>query len=287
MKNKQQRFEAIKGLFSAALAARMKEQAFTELFLLESGRHLLDELGDKRSLDGCVSRFDEFLLECGAPRSLAPALALEICTLAKKEGVSLPVFLPVEKKEPQDICYVKNRFTEQVFPLLSGKPGIYYAESFEEACAMTAEGKRQGCLLPFMGEERLPLSGIARLLDEYDLKKHRRFVIDNGEQNTVYLLLCSEIRQNARADLMEWMAAASGNELSALARAAEKCGLACSLPTPLRGLSEPQAQSDTVFCRFTLKGQPEDLLLFSGVIRLCLADSTPTGLYDTVELLEE
>ena len=254
---------------------------------MESGRFLLDELKDRRTLDGCIDRFDEFLIECDAPRPLAPALALEICTLAKKEGVSLPVLLPLCKEVPRDICFVKNRFTEEALPLLSESLGIYYAEGFEEACAMTAEGKRQGCLLPFMGEDRLPLPGITRLIDEYDLKKHRRFVIDNGVQNTVYLLLCSEMRENKRADLMEWTAAISKTELAELSASAEKCGLACSLPTPLRGLPAPQGQSDTVFCRFTLKGRPEDLLLFSGVIRLCLPDSTPTGLYDTVELFEE
>ena len=128
-------------------------------------------------------------------------------------------------------------------PLFEEETALYYAESFEEACALVADGTRDGCLVPFMGEDRLPLSGIVRLIDEYDLKKCRRYLIDNGNQNTVYLLLCKEAHLLPDADTMELLVEGVREQIDRLLALSEDCRLKVSLPEPLQGLSSPASRS--------------------------------------------
>lgn len=287
MKNKSEKLKAFTALHCRCEAVQNKHRAYEALFILESARFLLSEMKERQELAHCVGVFDEFFIECEASLHLAPKIALAICRFAREEGIALPFLKEEFAAFPKDVCFVQSRFTEEVLPLLEEDTELYYAESFEEACIMTAEGKRSGCLLPYMGEDRLPLPGIARLIDEYDLKKCRSYLIDNGNQNTLYLLLCGRVAHNNKAAFLELMASATKKQLSDLLVLAEECGLLASLPSPLGGMPTPTGGDETLFCRLTLKGDRENLLLFYGAVQLCLDDSAISGFYDAVELMEE
>ena len=287
MKNKLQKLKALAAQSQRITELLARKEAFEDLFLMESGRFLLGDMKEQRDADRCVGVFDEFFIECDLSHRLAPSLAFEICQNARAEGILLPFFTAPTAGRPLDICFVKNRFSEEALPLLEKETTLYYAESFEEACALTAEGRRDGCLLPFMGEDRLPLQGILRLIDEYDLKKHRSFLIDNGSQNTLYLLLTGRLYENPAAECLELLCEGSRKEIEGLLALCDPLGLKASLPAPLSGRSTPSASNETLFCRFTLEGRQDALLLFANSARLCLARSLVTGLYDRVELLEE
>ena len=281
---------ALRGLLEKSEQTLRRAEDFFRLFVLESAEHLLAQMCEKKQAEDCLTLFEEYLRECD-PRvfpkeTLSVQIALEICRLATERGINLPFFKTELLPPPADLCYVKSRFTETLIPLLEEEHAIYYAEDFEDACIKASEGTRQGCLLPYMGEDRLPLQGVARLIDEYDLKKCRYFHVDSGDQDCVYLLLSAHLRPEKDADHMEIMAASGRKMIEAVLALCEKQQLLSDLPAPLRGVHDPASRSDTHFCRFTLQGSREDLSLFYGVLRLCLPESTICGLYDRVELIE-
>ena len=281
---------ALRGLLEKSEQTLRRAEDFFNLFVLESAEHLLAQMCQKTKAEDCLTLFEEYLTACD-PRvfpkeTLSAEIALEICRLSTERGLNLPIFQMDTHPFPTDLCYVKNRFTESLLPLLEDEAAIYYAEDFEDACKRVKSGQRQACLLPFMGEDRLPLQGISRMIDEFDLKKCRLFHVDDGEQDTVYFLLSSALRPPEDADSLELMTASSREMIEAVLSLCERQGLLCSLPAPLRGSSDPAAKSDVHFCRFTLQGKREDLALFYGVLRLCLPESALCGLYDEAELIE-
>ncbi|MBP3321543.1 MAG: hypothetical protein J6M12_04245 [Clostridia bacterium] len=281
---------ALRGLLEKSEQTFSRANAFIDLFVLESAEHLLAKMREKKEAEECITLFTEYLLEAD-PRildkdGLAVEIALKICNLAVERGINLPVFQIETLPFPKDLCYVKSHLAEAVLPLIEEGTAVYYADDFEDACAQAAEGKRQGCLLPYMGEDRLPLQGISRLIDEYDLKKCRLFLVDDGTQNTVYLLLSCALRPSSEANFLEIMTAGSRRRIEKTLERADRCRLLSALPAPLRGLSEPTDGEQTVFCRFTLQGNGEDLRLFCGILRLCLPESSICGFYDKAELIE-
>lgn len=281
---------ALRGILNKSEQTKRRAEAFFDLFVFESARYLLEKMREVQDEGTCVKLFEQYLSECAPAedekQTVACRLALEICTIARVEGINLPVFHMETLPFPTDLCYVKNRFTETLLPLLEDEITIYYAEDFEDACRRVKSGERQGCLLPFMGADRLPLQGISRLIDEFDLKKCRLFHVDDGEQDTVYLLVSSDLRPPEDADSLEIMAASSRKRIEAVLSLCERQGLLCDLPAPLQGISDPAPKSDVHFCRFTLRGKRVDLALFYGVLRLCLPESALCGLYDRAELNE-
>lgn len=241
--------------------------------------YLLAQMQTQEDRGACGAVLDAYLEEQGGEH-LAARLAQAVILQAGAQGKKLPLALHETARELQSVCYVKSHFTEQAVNTLEKEISVFYADSFEDACEQVIDRRRDGCLLPYMGKDRLPLPGIARLIDEYGFKKCRMIEIENEEQSTVYLLLSSILRPDKNADRMELMICADRQErLWQTLRLARSLGICMNFPASLRASSEIPQKDEPLFCRVTLQGAREALLHVEAVMALCLPESEVTGFY--------
>ncbi len=279
MRSEQELLSALQGQFARAKSTLRRANDYEELLLKESGRYLLAQMQYKEDRSGCAAVLDAYL-EKQDGEYLAARLCQAVCLQATQQRIKLPLALHETARELQSICYVKSHFTEQAVNTLEKEISVFYAESFEDACEQVIDRRRDGCLLPYMGKDRLPLPGIARLIDEYGLKKCRMIEIENEEQSTVYLLLSSVLRPDPSADRMELMICADKQErLWQVLGLAGGMGISMNFPTSLRASSEIPGRDEPLFCRVTLQGEKKALLHIEEVMALCLPESEVTGLY--------
>lgn len=86
--------------------------------------------------------------------------------------VSERAFLP-ESNGDLSVIYVKNRLSDEAYDVFSDiliESTVSYAESFRDAAAAVADGKKEYCILPLEENDGARLATIAALLYKYDLK---------------------------------------------------------------------------------------------------------------------
>ncbi len=113
------------------------------------------------------------------------------------------VFGVVESQKPTTICYVKNAFSDmayRAFDIAIGGLFSEYADGFMSAAQAVYYENSSGCILPFMAEDGTYMSGIAKLVEKYDLKKSAVYTVEK----TKYAVFTHGIWKNDQADTMEF-----------------------------------------------------------------------------------
>lgn len=126
----------------------------------------------------------------------------------KYEDLSFASFGIPESDKPTTVSYVKNSFSDLAYRGFDKDiGGLYseYADGFLSAAQTVHYENSSGCILPFCAHDGSIMTGIARLIETYDLKKTAVFTTDTGGvQHSEFGLFTHGIRANADADTLEF-----------------------------------------------------------------------------------
>ena len=120
----------------------------------------------------------------------------------------LATFGVITSPKPSTVSYVKNAYSDmayRAFDLQLG--GIYseYADGFVSAAQSVYYENSSACILPITADDGSLMSGIAKLVEKYDLKKASLAgVATGGVQNTMFALFTHGIWQENGADTVEF-----------------------------------------------------------------------------------
>ena len=126
----------------------------------------------------------------------------------KYKDLSFASFGIPESDKPTTVSYVKNSFSDLAYRGFDEDiGGLYseYADGFLSAAQAVYYENSSGCILPFCAHDGSIMTGIARLIETYDLKKTAVFTTDTGGvQHSEFGLFTHGIGANADADTLEF-----------------------------------------------------------------------------------
>lgn len=137
-----------------------------------------------------------------ASGELKPLLCRALAEQLEKQA-SPYLALPDKLPEGIRVCYVRNRFSDAAYDLLSAllpAPVARYADHFDGAAEMLANEECDAILLPYQTAEGGTLRGVEGILSAYDYKKTLVAVLKEG---TSFALLQTGLHSLPGADRME------------------------------------------------------------------------------------
>ncbi len=186
------------------------------------------------------------------------------------------------------VCYPKNRFAEQAAEHFDIDADWYYVEDYAEGCNAVAEGKRDGCILPFLSPDGNVMQGMLQLAEEAGLKKIRVLYLNTKEQQAGYLLLSAVLPtlpehtgENLRMAAEISVLPQNHFEERELLLLCNEAGAEYHLTHRTGGYDFENGfeTENSLAALLTLKGEPDLLKELIFAVKLLLRDSTVTGFY--------
>ncbi|MBE6543193.1 MAG: hypothetical protein E7675_02205 [Ruminococcaceae bacterium] len=113
-----------------------------------------------------------------------------------------------QSPKPTTINYVKNVYSDRAYRGFDEHiGGLYseYADSFLSAAQAVYYENSSGCILPYCAHDGTVMTGIAKLIETYDLKKSAVFTTDTGGvQHSEFALFTHGIWANRNSDILEF-----------------------------------------------------------------------------------